>query len=105
MLKHIVVWKFKDHAENADKTENLLKVKGMLESLKGKIPQIRVFEVAPGNPGGDLALDLMLYSEFEDRDALLAYQKHPEHVRVAEFIGKVQMSRAVFDYDSRGTRG
>ena len=30
MVKHIVMWKFKDVAEGATKQENILKVKSML---------------------------------------------------------------------------
>jgi hypothetical protein len=47
------------------------------------------------NPGG---YDVVLYSEFDDHDALESYQIHPEHLRVKEFIHNVIISRVVADY-------
>ena len=45
MIKHIVMWKFKDFAEGATRQENLLKVKSMLEALPEKIDFIREMHV------------------------------------------------------------
>jgi hypothetical protein len=39
-----------------------------------------------------------LYSEFDNEKDLEIYQKHPEHLKVAEFIAKVRERRAVVDY-------
>ena len=38
MIRHIVMWKFKETAEGATKAENLHKVKGLLEALPDTIP-------------------------------------------------------------------
>ena len=99
MLKHIVAWKFKESAENADKYHNLQKAKALLESLKGKITEIRAFEIGIDVSRGDQSFDLVLYSEFVNREALASYQKHEDHVRVAEFLRKVQLSKGVIDYE------
>jgi Stress responsive A/B Barrel Domain len=40
----------------------------------------------------------VLYSEFNTEQDLELYQKHPEHVKVAEFIAKARERRAVVDY-------
>ena len=45
MIRHIVMWKFKETAEGATKAENLHKVKGLLEALPDTIPVIRRMEV------------------------------------------------------------
>jgi hypothetical protein len=47
---------------------------------------------------GEAAYDVALYSEFADEKDLSIYMKHPEHVKVAEFVGKVRESRVVVDY-------
>jgi len=44
------------------------------------------------------AYDLVLLSEFMSPEELVSYQKHPEHVRVAEVAGQVCESRIVVDY-------
>jgi hypothetical protein len=43
---------------------------------------------------------VVLVTKHESRAALEAYQVHPEHAAVAEFIGKVRADRAVVDYDA-----
>lgn len=45
MIKHIVMWEFKDHAEGLTKEENISKVKSMLEALPEKIDFIREMHV------------------------------------------------------------
>ena len=37
MIRHIVMWKFKEMAEGATKAENLRKVKSLLEALPDTI--------------------------------------------------------------------
>jgi Stress responsive A/B Barrel Domain len=98
MIKHIVLWKLKNSAEGASKEENTKKMKTGLEALKAKIPQIRHLEVGINMVPSDAAYDVALYSEFVSEKDLDSYQKHPEHVRIADFIGKIRESRVVIDY-------
>jgi len=98
MVKHVVMWKLKDFAEGASKKENALKIKASLERLKFKIREVKYLEV--GISASDAAdfYDMVLISEFKDLRDLESYQKHPEHVKAAEFIGKVRLERKVVDY-------
>ncbi|NTW58261.1 MAG: Dabb family protein [Nitrospirae bacterium] len=98
MLKHIVLFKLRENAESASKEANAKKIKRDLESLKGVIPQIRHMEVGINCIPGDAAYDVAIYSEFANEADLSIYAKHPEHVKVAEFVGKVRESRVVVDY-------
>lgn len=98
MLKHIVMWKLKDHAEGKTRDENAIIMKGMLEALKDKTPEIQFLEVGINVNPTDAAYDVVLYSEFMDEAALSVYQGHPEHLKVAEFVAKVREERAVVDY-------
>ena len=41
---------------------------------------------------------MVLISEFSDAKDLSNYQKHPEHVKAAEFINKVRLERKLVDY-------
>jgi hypothetical protein len=47
----------------------------------------------------DASADVVLVSDFPDRGALEQYMKHPEHVKVAEFIGRVRTERILVDYE------
>ena len=98
MLKHIVLFKLKPTAEGASKEENAKKIKHDLEVLKGKIPQILHIEVGINVIPSVAAYDIAIYSEFANEADLSTYAKHPEHVKVAEFVGKVRESRVVVDY-------
>jgi predicted secreted Zn-dependent protease len=98
-VKHIVAWKFKEYAENSEKSANLARAKTLLESLKGKIAQITALEVGIDVSHTDHSFDLVLNTEFDSRAALVAYQQHPEHVKIVEFLRRVQSARIVVDYE------
>ena len=96
MVKHIVMWKLKEYANGDNKKVNAIKIKKMLESLQEKVPGAYKMEVGINyNPGG---YDVVLYSEFNDHDALEGYQVHPEHIKVQEFVRQVISDRVVADY-------
>ena len=99
MLKHIVMWKLKDHAEGADRAANARKMKELLDACAGIVPGILKFEVALAQPGLEATYDVVLYSEFADRAALDAYQEHPQHVALKPFIGAVREARQCMDYE------
>ena len=99
MVKHIVMWKLKDHANGADKHENAKKMKSILEALKDKIKEIKRLEVGINAKDSDGASDVVLYSEFESFEALEAYIKHPEHIKAANFVGEIRSERRMVDYE------
>ncbi|MCI0455057.1 MAG: Dabb family protein [Candidatus Dadabacteria bacterium] len=99
MIKHIVMWRLKDYADGESKDENAKKLKNHLESLKDKIKEIKRIEVGINIKGGDACSDVVLYSEFDSIDDLEAYQKHPDHVKIAEFVNKIRLERRVVNYE------
>ena len=98
MLKHIVLFRFKDFAEGADKAENIRRLKSQLEALTDMIEEIKFFEVGINLGNSDAVYDLALLSEFKSREDLYSYQKHPEHMKVADFVKRVCIARVVADY-------
>ena len=98
MIKHIVLFKFKDFAEGEDKSRNIQKMKSQLDALKNIIDEIKFFEVGINFSNSDAAYDLALCSEFESKEDLHSYQRHPEHLKVADLIKKVCEARVVADY-------
>lgn len=99
MVKHIVCFKLKDHAEGATRAENASMLKGRIEAMRGTIPGMLELEVGINFEPSDAAYDLVLYSVFESRAALAAYQTHPEHLAAVEVIRRVRDARIVVDYD------
>lgn len=98
MVKHIVFWRFQEEAQGASKQENMDLVKAQLEALPAQISEIIDLEVGVNFSGRDIACDMALYSTFESEEALQAYAVHPEHVKVAQFIGSVISEGRVVDY-------
>jgi quinol monooxygenase YgiN len=98
MLKHIVMWKLKDHAEGADRAANAIEMKRRLDECAHIVPGQITFEVVIAQPGLEATYDVVLYSEFEDQAALEAYVKHPVHQAVIPFIGAIREGRQCMDY-------
>ncbi|MBQ7718170.1 MAG: Dabb family protein [Clostridia bacterium] len=79
MVKHIILWKLKDEYNN-DITKDGIKVG--LEGLMGKIPGLLEIKVQTEKLKTSNA-DVMLYSVFENEEALKEYAINPIHVKVA----------------------
>jgi len=94
MLKHIVMFNFKDE----NKKENLIKTKKMLEALLDTVPTLKSMEVGINFSQEERAMDLSLYSEFDNEEGLKLYANHPEHLEVVTFIKSVATGSKVSDY-------
>lgn len=99
MIKHIVMWRLKDEALGARAAENAERLQKRLEALKESIPEIRELEVGININPSSAASHVVLYSVFDSREDLEAYQKHPEHQKVAGFVGEIRSERRVVDYE------
>lgn len=99
MIKHIVMWRLKDHAEGHDKASNAQQMKSQLEALRGQIDGVLTIEVGIDFSTTEASMDVVLYSEFTDRAALAAYQAHPAHQAVVAFIKEVVSARQLVDYE------
>ena len=99
MIKHIVIWKLKNKTFPLEECQDALVVKDALENLVGKIPGLLKAEVGIDCRGKETSGDIVLYSEFESKEALENYQDHPEHVRVGrEVVRPRTCDRKMIDY-------
>lgn len=99
MVKHIVFWKFQDHADDYSKEENIKRVADALNALPAKISLIKVYEVGINVVDSDASWDLSLTSGFDSFEDLKTYAAIPDHQEVGKLIGKVVMDRVVVDYE------
>lgn len=97
MIKHIVMWRVRGET-TADRSAAARTVQRAFESLRGRIPGLRMLEVGIDVSGTDYACDVVLYSEFDSEDALAAYAVHPEHTRVREELADLRIARHQVDY-------
>lgn len=93
MIKHIVMWKFREDAAEADKLE----MKRQLEALKGKVPSLLQIEVGMDIVGTDVSKDMVLTTLFNSLSDLQAYADDPAHLKVVEFVKPLVCERAVVD--------
>ena len=98
MVKHIILWKLKEEF-NTDSVK--LGIKSSLEGLLGVVPNLVEIKVETETvPSSNV--DVMLYSVFNDFDALKNYAVHPEHVKAADnFVRPYTETRACFDYEEK----
>ena len=98
MIRHIVLWRFREGFTPDQNAANARRVKAELEALASVVPGIISLRVEiDALPTGNR--DVMLDSLFESAEALAAYQVHPGHLRVGAYVGAVLRNRACFDFD------
>ncbi len=96
MVKHIILWKLKEEHNNNSVKEG---IKNGLEGLLGKIPGLIEISVQTSSLASSNA-DVMLYSVFENEDALKGYAVHPEHIHIADtFVRPFTQTRMCLDFE------
>lgn len=100
MIKHIVLWKLDDsysftEKENILKTfsEKLLGLSGKIDELKSLSVHINSKEASSGNH------DIMLDTTFNNYIDMDAYQVHPEHQKVVDYVKTLKRHRACIDFE------
>jgi hypothetical protein len=98
MIKHIVLFKFKEDLPDVEKKSKMQKIKTGLEALAEKVETLKKMEVGI-NCNQDEEYDLSLTSEFDSMEGLNAYAVHPEHLKIGKIIREILDKRACVDYD------
>jgi len=80
LLRHIVLWSFKEAVPPEERDAVLEAVRG----LRAKVPSLRSLEVGENrSPARAHGYTHVLVETFDDLAGLAAYSTHPEHVPVA----------------------
>jgi hypothetical protein len=96
MITHIVFFKLKDRSPRS-----VGKARDVLLGMKGKIPQLRHFEVGTDVLHSERSYDIALVTKFDSLEDLQAYQAHPLHVEVANYMTSVREAAPTVDYESK----
>ena len=83
MVKHMVMWSFKEEIPEEKKPELKAQIKEHLEGLVGVVPGLIKAEVVTDLLPSSTR-DLCLITELESAEALAAYAVNPNHVHVAD---------------------
>ena len=85
MTRHIILWDWADSVPQEERTAAIILMRAELEGLVGVVPgllELHVYDGMLASANADVVLD----STLESPEALLVYQSHPAHVRVATEI-------------------
>jgi len=83
MLRHIVLFAFKESVTGAERAALLDAIRG----LRTKVPSLRSLELGENvSPARAQGYTHVLLETFDDRAGLAAYASHPDHVPVGARI-------------------
>jgi hypothetical protein len=99
MIKHIVFWRLKPELSAADRDAALQRIKQGFEALRGTVPGLQHLEVGFDYGRGPEASDIVLYTEFDSREALAGYETHPGHQALVPMVRAVRTEKRVVDYE------
>ncbi|MHB1170988.1 MAG: Dabb family protein [Lacisediminihabitans sp.] len=97
MIRHVVSWKLAAE-DAATKLEQSAQIAAKLDALVPLVPQIRSLRVGSNVVDVDRNWDVVLIADYDDADALQAYQEHPEHLRAAAYIRSVAAELSCVDF-------
>ena len=95
MIKHIVMFKLKDGNK-----KSIEKVVNALKTLEENIDVLRSAEIGVNFTESERSYDIVLTTEFDNRDALDAYGPHPKHLPVVETVRSLCSGSVVVDYET-----
>jgi hypothetical protein len=100
MVRHIVMWTIRETGSPRGKLEAMAEMKSKLLALKQEIREIVSVDVHFNSISASQDnYEVVLECEFRSWADLEAYQKHPAHLVVKEYIKNIRQSRAAVDYE------
>jgi hypothetical protein len=94
MIRHVVLWRLK-----ADSGDMFGTIRGALEAQRGRIPGLLRVEVGRNFATSRRAVDFALVCDFESREALAAYHRHPVHMETRAIVDPLVDEHWIVDYE------
>jgi hypothetical protein len=99
VIRHIVIWRFKDEAKRLGKIADLDRIERNFAAMRATVPGLLRLELGVNQSRVADASDLLLFSEFESWEALRSYETHPLHDELRALIGPLRCERRVLDHE------
>lgn len=103
MVKHIVLWMLKPEAKETPEIlkANMDRQMARFRQMQAEAPMIRSLQVYPSFTSGNDIYDFAVVMEFEDREALQAFQVSPTHKdpEARKFGMSIRLKKAVIDIE------
>ncbi|MCF7834142.1 MAG: Dabb family protein [Candidatus Pacebacteria bacterium] len=94
MVKHILLFKFKQGVSEEEKNKGI----EMLRSLKEKVPEIKEWEIGIQREKSEKFYDFAQVSSFENIEDIKRFGENPEHEKVKAYL-KERADWVKVDYD------
>jgi hypothetical protein len=94
MIRHVVLWRLKPEA-----SERFDEIRAVLQAQRGSIPGLARVEVGRSFAAGRRAVDFALICDFETRQALAAYHRHPAHLQTRAIVDPLIAEHWIADYE------
>ena len=99
MVRHVIMWNYKEEFSAAQNAENAARIKQELEALVPVVDglvslRVETVTLDSGN------MDVLLDSLFESKEALAAYKVHPAHVKAGTFVRASLTNRVCADFET-----
>ena len=95
MVKHIVMFKLFEKNSN-----NINKIITALEGMIGKIDVLQNLEVGVNYKNSERSYDIVLITQFADKEGLEIYATHPAHTPVKKLLSSLCSHTSVVDYEN-----
>lgn len=95
MIRHVAVFRFVPEFTAEDRASWMR----LLRSLPAQVPGLRSLTVGEDMLGGPASHEIAVVADFDDLDALEAYNQHPVHQEVLRISAPVKRSLAVVDFE------
>lgn len=93
-LTHVVLMQFQEPSPAV-----LARASELLRGLRGKIPELRCIEVGLDVLHSGRSYDLALITRFDSLADMQAYQAHPEHTAVLDYLRSVLAASVAVDFE------
>ncbi|MCB2194810.1 MAG: Dabb family protein [Bacteroidetes bacterium] len=99
MIRHIIMFKFKNVKNDEDRLQKTNKIKSFFLPLRNIINVVESYEVAINERKTEFSYDVALISEFNTWNDLETYINHPEHKKAIDNCKDIEKEKAVIDYE------
>jgi hypothetical protein len=95
MIRHVVMFKFRDEIDSDTRTDFINRVNRMAVEVE----VIRALELGQNFADSPRAYDLVLIVDLDNEEALEIYASHPKHLPVKEMAAQLCSAFPVVDYE------
>ena len=94
MIRHVVLWRLKSEA-----VDGYERIRAALQQQTERIPGLLRVEVGRNSGTSRRCVDFCLVCDFESREALAAYHRHPAHLETRRVVDPLVEEHWIVDYE------